>query len=174
VIREMNPRDQLSPADKHALNLGKLVGNFQSLEFALRAFLTNDEIAQRGSVPKSATDMHKMNEGDIVPENAFTNYDTLRQLIEKYNGTPKILSAGLTIDENLADIRDAIAHGRVSAATPSSSLQLLKFNKPKNNRVRVTFSVLMTKEWFDEQIKRVYAAVVRVKEANDKLQSSKL
>ena len=170
----MNPRDQLSPGDKHALNLGKLVGNFQSLEFVLRAFLTNDEIAQRGSLPKSATDMHEMNEGDIVPENAFTNYDTLGQLIEKYNRNPKILSAGLTIDETLVDIRDAIAHGRVSASTPSSSLKLLKFNKPKNNQIKVTFSVLMTKEWFGEHIKRVYEAALKVSEANDKLQSGKL
>jgi hypothetical protein len=170
----MNPRDQLAPADKHALNLGKLVGNFQALEFVLRAFLTNAEIAQRGPLPKSATDMHKMNEGDMVPENAFTNYDTLGQLIEKYNKTPKILSAGLTIDGNLVDIRDAIAHGRVSADTPSSSLKLLKFNKPKNNQVRVAFSVSMTKEWFDEQIKRVYSAVLMVKEANEKLHNGKL
>ena len=171
---EMNPRDQLSPLDKHGLNLGKLVGNFQSLEFVLRAFLTNAEIARKGPLPKSATDIHKMNEGDIVPENAFTNYDTLGQLIEKYNGTPKILSAGLTIDETLVEIRDAIAHGRVSAEMPSSSLKLLKFNKPKNGQVRVTFSVTLTKEWFGKQIKRVYDAVLKVNEANDKLQSGKL
>jgi hypothetical protein len=173
-LMEMHPRDQLSPLDKHGLNLGKLVGNFQSLEFALRAFLINDEIAQKGPLSKSATDMHEMNEGDIVPENAFTNYDTLAKLIEKYNGNPKILSAGLTIDETLVDIRDAIAHGRVSAATPSSSLKLLKFNKPKNNQVKVTFSVLMTREWFAEQLRRVYDAVLKVSEANGKLQSGKL
>jgi len=165
---------ELSEADKHALRLGRLVGNFQSLEFALRAFLTNDEIAQRGSLPQSATNMHDMNEGDIVPENALTNYDNLGQLIKKYNGHPKISSAGLTIDETLVEIRDAIAHGRVSAPTPSASLTLLKFDKPKNNQVKVTFSVLMTKEWFSEQVKRVYDAVLKVNEANDKLQSGKL
>ena len=170
---EMNPRDQLSPLDKHGLNLGKLVGNFQSLEFILRAFLTNDEIAQKGPLPESATDMNKMNKGDIVPESAFTNYDTLRQLIKKYNKHPRVLSAGLTIDETLIDIRDAIAHGRVAASTPSSSLRLLKFGKPKNNQVKVTFSVLMTREWFGEQLRRVYEAVLKVKEAHDNLQSGK-
>jgi len=168
---------ELSEADKHALRLGRLVGNFQSLEFVLRAFLTNDEIdeiAQRGLLPQSATNMHDMNEGDIVPENALTNYDNLGQLIKKYNGHPKISSAVLTIDETLVEIRDAIAHGRVSAPTPSASLTLLKFDKPKNNQVKVTFSVLMTKEWFAEQVKRVYDAVLKVNEANDKLQSGKL
>jgi len=53
-------------------------------------------------------------------------------------------------------------------------MKLLKFDKPKNNQVKVTFSVLMTKEWFGEQIKRVYVALLKVSEANDKLQSGKL
>ena len=140
----------------------------QSLEFALRAFLVNYEIASGGTFPQS-TNLYDMNEGDIVPENAFTNYDTLRQLIKKYNNNPRILSAGLIIDETLVDIRDAIAHGRVSAATPSSSLKLLKFDKQKNNQVKVTFSVTMTNEWFGEQTKRVYNAVLKVSEANGQI-----
>jgi len=159
--------------EKYFEGLGKLVANFQSLEFALRAFLVNNEIASGGSFPQSPN-LHNMNEGDIVSLNAFTNYDTLGQLIKKYNSHPRISLAGLTIDEALVYIRDAIAHGRVSAATPSSSLKLLKFDKPKNNQVKVTFSVLMTKEWFAEQIKRVYNAVLKVNEANEKLQSGKL
>ena len=159
--------------DEHALNLGKLIANFHSLEFALRAFLVNYEIASGGSFPQSAN-LGEMNEGDIAPENAFTNYDTLGQLINKYNNNPRILSASLKIDATLVDIRDAIAHGRVSSAMPSSSLKLLKFDKPKNNKVKVTFSVTMTKEWFREQVRRVYNAVLKVSEANDKLQSSRL
>ena len=159
--------------DKHALRLGRLVGNFQSLEFALRAFLVNDEIASGDSSAKFAN-LYDMNGGDIVPENAFTNYDTLSKLIKKYNRHPKILSAGLTIDKSLVDIRDAIAHGRVSATDPSSSLKLLKFGEPNNKRVEVTFSVLMTKEWFSEQISRVYNAILKVSEANERLQNNKL
>lgn len=159
--------------EKYFEGLGKLVANMQSLEFALRAFLINDEIAAGGSFPQSAN-LQDMNEDNIVPENAFTNYDTLGQLVKKYNSHPKILSAGLTIDETLVDIRDAIAHGRVSGATPSSSLRLLKFDKPKNHQVKVTFSVLMTKEWFSEQISRVYKAILRVSEANDRTQSGRL
>ncbi len=164
---------ELNEADKYALWLGELVSNFQSLEFSLRAFLINAEIGSGSSFPQSAN-LLDMNEGDTVSENAFTNYDTLGQLIQKYNSHPKILSAGLTIDNTLVAVRDAVAHGRISAATPSSILKLLKFDKPKNNQVKVTFSVSMTKEWFAEQIKRVYKTVLRVYEANDKLQSGKL
>ena len=159
--------------EKYPLNIGKLLVNFQSLEFALRAFLVNNEIAS-GITSSQTTNLYEMNRGDIVPENAFTNWNTLKQLTEKYNSNPKILSAGLIIDKTLVDIRDAIAHGRVSAPTPSASPQLLKFSKPKDNQVKVTFSVSMTKEWFGEQIKRTYNAVLKVNEANEKLQSGKL
>jgi len=163
----------LDEADKHALNLGRLVGNIQSLEFALRAFLVNDEIASGASFAQSVN-LQDMNVDDIVPENAFTNYDTLGQLIRKYNSHPKIISAGLNIDETLVDVRDAISHGRVSAVTPSSSLRLLKFDKPKNHQAKVAFSVLMTNEWFGEQISRFHNAILRVSEANDKLQTGRL
>lgn len=159
--------------EKYPLNLGKLLVNFQSLEFALRAFLVNNEIAS-GITSSQAINLNAMNRGDIVPENAFTNWDNLKQLIEKYNSNSKILSAGLIIDKTLVDIRDAIAHGRVSAPTPSASPKLLKFSKPEGNQVKVAFSVSMTKEWFGEQIKRAYNAVLKVNEANERLESGKL
>lgn len=161
--------------EQHPLNLGKLLVNFQSLEFALRSFLVNDEIARGHSFPETAK-LHGMKKGDIVPLNAFTNYDTLRKLIEKYNSHPKIISAGLTIDESLADLRDAIAHGRVSGELPSPPFKLLKFSKPKENenRVKVIFSISMTSEWFSKQQARVQNAVFIVVQANERLQSSEL
>ena len=162
--------------DEHALNLGKLTGNFHSLEFALRAFLLEyDEVAERKAkrFPQSVT-LHDLNQGDVVPDNAFTDYDTLGQLIDKYNGNPKVLSAGLTIDRSLVDIRDAIAHGRVSGLKPEPPLKLLKFGKPRNHRVRVTFSVEINKEWFSKQVSRVYEALVKVVEAKDRLHSGSL
>jgi len=165
---------ELSKLEKHSLLLGKLVGNFQSLEFALRAFLINDDINKKGPLPKSETDMHNMIIGDVVSENAFTNYDSLSQLINKYNCHPKIKTAGLSIDETLVDIRDAIAHGRVSSEKPLSNLALLKFDRPKNGKVEVVFNAKMTEEWFKEQIKRAYEAVIRASEANEKLQSGEL
>jgi len=159
--------------DKHALNLGKLVSNLQSLEFVLRAFLANDEIAS-GASSNKYLDLNKVNKGEKVPENAFTNYNGLGQIIEKYNNNQKVISAGLTIDNTLVEIRDAIAHGRASGETPSAPLRLLKFGRPRNNQVEVTYSVLMTKEWFGEQIRRVYSAVLGVSEAGNRLQNGKL
>jgi predicted GTPase len=160
--------------EEHAENLGKLVANMQSLEFALRAFLLNVEIIQRGPLPQLVKNLHDVNEGDIVPLNALTNYDNLRQLITKYNNHPKILSANLTIDKTLVDIRDAIAHGRISSPNPSASLKLLKFDKPKINQVKVAFSALMTKGWFKEWITRYYNALMTVNKAIERLQSGRL
>lgn len=159
--------------DKYAENLGKLVTNFQSLEFSLRSFLVNAEIGSGASFPQSAN-LNTLIAGDLVPENAFTNYDSLGRLIEKYNNYPGVISGGLTIDATLVDVRDAIAHGRVSSPTPSSTLQLLKFAKPRDKKVKVTFSVSMTKEWFQQQISRTYESVRKVSDANEKLQSGKL
>ncbi len=159
--------------DKHALALGHLVGNFQSLEFALRGFLLNDKVAS-GKVILPLEDLNTMNEGDVVHLNAFTNYDNLGQLIDKYNNHTKILSARLTIDRTLVKIRDATAHGRVSGDAPEPPYRLLKFGKPINDKVEVTFSVLMTIDWFNEQISRVYNAITKVSEANERLQSGTL
>jgi hypothetical protein len=161
--------------EEHPLNLGKLLTNFQSLEFALRAFLVNEEIASGHSFPESIN-LYSLNEGDIVPENAFTNYDTLGQLIGKYNIHPRVMPSGLTIDEALVDIRDAIAHGRVAGDKPLPPFKLLKFDRPKNKNkhVKVTFSALLTNEWFSGKIADVQAAVFKVYEATKRLQSGAL
>jgi len=159
--------------EEHPLNLGKLFVNFQSLEFALRAFLVNNEIASGVSFLQSIN-LHAMNKDDIVSENAFTNYDGLNQLIKKYNNHPGVISAGLTIDEALVDIRDVIAHGRVAGSKPLPPFKLLKFDKPKNKRVKVTFSALLTKEWFYLEIAKVQEAVFKVAQATGRFQSGKL
>ena len=159
--------------DQHPLNLGKLLVNLQSIEFALRAFLLKiEEIS--GSPFTKFKDLHKLHEGDEVPENAFTNYDNLRQLIGKYNDNPKIKAAGLCIDKKLVNIRDAIAHGRVSALTPSPPFRLLKFGKPKNNRTKVKFSILLTQEWYNQQLAYTQKAAITVAQALEKLQDSEL
>jgi hypothetical protein len=165
--------------DQHPLNVGKLVVNLQSLEFALRAFLY--EITKRTRQNASSYEelkLDKLKEGDIVEGNAFTNYDDLRTLIIKYNNNPKISSAGFTINETIVDIRDAIAHGRVFGITPKPPMTLLKFSKPfgepPNKQVEVKFSVLLTREWFNEQLPKVQSAALVVAKALDMLQKGKL
>jgi hypothetical protein len=70
--------------------------------------------------------------------------------------------ANLTVDRSLVDLRDALAHGRVSAAAPNDDLQLLKFERPVNGRTRVVFSERLTEQWLRQQVGRVAASVRKV------------
>jgi len=163
----------MDESERYYRNTGKLVANMQSLEFVLRAFLHGDEMV-RGTTSPTPTEYNKMKQGDIVLKNAFTNYDTLRDLIRKYNSDSRILSAQFTVDEALADIRDAIAHGRVSSSDPSGPSRLLKFNKPNKDKVELVFSELLTKDWFQTQLSRFHHAIMQVTEAYERLRSGKL
>ena len=124
--------------DEHARHLGGLLGNFQSLEFILRAFLQTLPNARPIGVPHG-TDLYSFPVGADLPENELTSYDSLGQLIDKFNAEMK--KRGLAIiDKSLIDVRDALAHGRVSASSVTDTLRLLKFSKPADGRVRVTFN----------------------------------
>jgi len=148
---------------KRLENLGKLVNNMQSLEMLLRACLFEDEIAKGISKQLIKVEFVK---GEVLPEKAYTNWDTLRKLIQNYNRLP--ISRGFEVDETLVDIRDVIAHGRVFAYTPDGINQLVRFQKPKDNEVEVKFGVLMTEEWVGRQGNRFYEAVRKVDEVHQK------
>jgi hypothetical protein len=92
----------------------------------------------------------------------ITGYDTLRELIIDFNNEMKNRRLS-TIDVTLVDLRDAIAHGRVSSSSPDDTMRLLKFDKPdKEHRVRVAFNQQMDEAWFESQIQRVHQAVQAV------------
>jgi hypothetical protein len=96
-----------------------------------------------------------------LPESDLTNYDSLGQLIDKYNAVV-FTQESVGIDRGLVEIRDALAHGRVSAEVTSDTLRLIKFSKPKNGLVRVTFNALLSEEWFAEQKRRSVEALREV------------
>lgn len=77
----------------------------------------------------------------------------------------------LRVDESIVGLRDALAHGRVFSYEPSPPSVLLKFSKPKNGYVKVEFSALMTRDWFDKQIKWIQRELRKVVEASHQLSS---
>lgn len=154
---------------KRLENLGKLVNNMQFLEMLLRACLFEDEITKGISEQVENVIYIK---GEALPENAYTNWDNLGKLIRKYNGLP--VSKGHNIDETLVDIRDAIAHGRVILFEPSGVIQLVKFDEPDKNGVKVEFSVAMTEEWVGRQGNRFYEAIRKVDEVHQKQRAERL
>jgi hypothetical protein len=146
--------------DEHAKQLGQLLGNFQSLEFILRAFLQALPSARPLGIPHG-TDIYVFPVGTELPENELTSFDSLGKLIEKFNAEMSVRGFS-GIDPRLVEIRDALAHGRVSSASVDDDLRLLKFDRPVNGKVRVVFNEKMTATWFVTQKKRVYEAILFV------------
>lgn len=141
--------------EEYATRLGALVANLLSLEFLLRRFLY-----ARHSVPHAplskAQQLHRLVVGDEVPLNALTDYSTLGTLISRYNSQ---VALSARVDASLAELRDAIAHGRISAPNTRSGLVLLKFAKPLGDTTRVTHSEALSRVWFAHQTTRLEAAL---------------
>ena len=105
---------------------------------------------------------------DTVPENALTNYESLNQLIERYNRRIANSDPDLKVDPDIVTLRDALAHGRVSSLQEDSDIVLLKFSRPENGQVTVTFSECLTREWLSTRVRRVYTEVLKVLQATDR------
>lgn len=146
--------------EEYACKLGRLVTNLQSLEFVLRVFLHNLPGSRPIGLPHG-DDLYSHPVGEKVPENDFTSYDSLGMLIEKYNDAANDRRYEL-IDATLVDVRDALAHGRVSAPLASGTLRLIKFSRPQSNQVEITFNQELTAEWLTKQVTRVHDALFAV------------
>ena len=122
----------------------------------MRAFLQALPSARPLGIP-NGTDIYKFPVGTELPESELTSYDSFGKLIKKFND--EMSSRNLSgIAPELVEIRDALAHGRVSAASVDDNCRLLKFDRPVNGKVRVVFNERMTEVWFATQKKRVYEA----------------
>lgn len=135
-------------ADNHASHLGKLVGNLQSLEALLRVYLLN--IAHKQTPPMSVGPSYwSLSVGDVVAEDAFTNFDSLGALIGKFNSDVQSRDVTLRVDPAVIPLRDLLAHGRLAADSPDPSrLKIVKFDKPDGGNVKVVASALMDEAWF--------------------------
>jgi hypothetical protein len=160
TIKTVTTQEEQAYLEDHAYHLGSLLANFQSLEFGLRSYLQSLPHAPALGVPHGQ-DIYAVPIGGQVPENAFTNYDSLGVLISKYNEAARQRSSA-EIDPSLVEIRDALAHGRVSAQITDDTLRLLKFSRPKNGIVEVTFNALLSRDWFLDKKKRVCDALLTV------------
>lgn len=150
----------------YSIRLGKLVSNLQSLEFILRAYLQQLPNSRPFGIP-NGEDIYQYPVGSELPVNEITSWDSLIQLIEKHNKWA-VNQGEKEIDKSIVDLRDALAHGRVSASSPNESLRLLKFSEPINGKVQVVFNEVLSLEYLNRQIKRVRKAIMIV---NTKLEA---
>ena len=146
--------------EDHIRGLGMLVSYFHALEFALRAVLKNHK---KGHSKKIVYSLLKT--GDTVPEDPMTNYDSLGNLIDKYN---QLAPKELRIAKGIVVVRDAIAHGRVFSDTQNLPMRLFKFDKPKNGAASVTFSATLDQNWFADTAIHLYEEIQKVLKTNQK------
>lgn len=128
--------------------LGQTVSNLLSFEYVIRNFLFVQNSQANSNVP-IASELYLLKVQDETIETDFTNYDSLRKLIKKTN---KILkSNGLpTIDKEIEEARDCIAHGRLASIGNSSTKIILKFDnaKQRTGKVKLTHRLELTDKWF--------------------------
>lgn len=148
--------------------LGRLMSNLIQLEFAIRVALH----CQEPDGERLSTEVLRFaRPGDELPENFLTDWRSLGGLIEEYNERETHRGAKLISDE-IVDLRDALAHGRMSASTLTSEYRLIRFAKPDSKRriVKIESVAVLTLEWFEQQICRtadatevVYARILELK-----------
>jgi hypothetical protein len=83
-------------------------------------------------------------------------------LISEYNNRVKRTGAGVQIDDDIGELRNAFAHGRVLAANPSEPLVLLRFARPFGGNAVLERKYTLTPEWMEVQICRVRDVVLAV------------
>ena len=124
-------------ANEHCRLIGGIVTNFQALELHLRYFLLRAN-GQPLAWPKPGEQQ--------VANNYLTNRKPLNVLLDEYNDGLRKGEEQFSVDREIVDVRDAIAHGRL--VTPDVfPATLLKFSKARGGHVRVDFSKLLTREW---------------------------
>jgi hypothetical protein len=149
--------------ESHALKLGKLTGNLQSVEMGARMVIVK---LDQWAANQVQTQLPQVRTGDLVELNAFTNEDDLTQTLEKYNKRAP-LDCRIDID-SIVSLRDALAHGRTFGFGSVKHLRLLKFSrKTKDGKVLVELAEDMTDEWFREKIRILDQALEKVRKALD-------
>jgi hypothetical protein len=149
---------------EYCQKLGKLVANLHSLEFALRAFLLK---YFEGQEPQ--TDISTLLAGDEVPSNSFTNHESLGQLINKFNDVIQSYPY-CCIDKTVVEIRDMIAHGRVSGKNPEPPYQLIKFGRPnKRGMIPVEHVVITDSRWLSTSTNLVLGQIQKITKASNQL-----
>jgi len=151
----------MEPTDRHVVQLGALIANFQSLEYMLRALLGKLPGAKPHPTPYGV-DIYTFPVGTKLPVSDLTSYASLNDLISAYNSASKKFDFGPSLDPRLVGLRDALAHGRVSTPPSNNVPRLLKFTRPRNGTVTISFNEIMDDAWFKVQLELIYDALIAV------------
>lgn len=151
-------------SQEYAALLGQVIVNLQALEYLLRAFLYANADPSHSPLPPGKTPESYV-VGEEVPVNALTDYDSLSRLISRYNRAVRASHRHLLLDPSVVELRDALAHGRVSADHPGDNPVLVKFQKPSGGRTKVAYSQKLTRGWMKAQVKLALGECKKVAQA---------
>jgi len=144
--------------------LGVLVANRLSLELALRAFLAYHNRAHEPQV-----DLSRCTVGATVPVNSFTNYDTLGELVDKFNEVMERRKLPQRVDRCVVGLRDMIAHGRVASKQPGPPVTLWKFGKPSGGQVVVEACEVLDEQWLGNAVRTMFEQIELIGRASKAL-----
>lgn len=124
---------------EHCYGIGVIVSHLQTLEFFLRVFLCEAD-GERVEFPESGQ--------RSIALTKLTNYDSLREVVSRYNARLDAAEQKFSVDPQIVKIRDAIAHGRLLSETVVP-MTLFKFGKPNNcGIVPIEDEFVLNGEWF--------------------------
>lgn len=135
--------------EEHARNIGGLITNLHSLELQIRCLLSLANFPEASGMPIG----HKLADlavGSEYTAGAFTNYDSLRQLIVAFNDLADRRSLK-TLSMAIVELRDALAHGRCIADPGEPCFRLIKFSPVRNGRVKVAYNEVLDLDWYGRQ-----------------------
>ena len=123
------------------LNLGKLIGDLHALEFSIRAFLVKTPSEKPMGIPYGEN-IYSYPVGTELLENEITNYDTLDELIKKFNNIMTARNRKLLDGSFLIQLRDSLAHGRITKFEGSGEIpHLIRFTRPRDGKVKILHNV---------------------------------
>lgn len=125
----------------HLNGVGSIVTNLQALETVLRAFLT-ERYGQCAKFPKLGD--------ETACRSYLTAYASLGDLLQDYhNDLSENEKQKFSIDPTVVQVRDALAHGRLISrgGDPATPYELWKFGKPKDGKIAVDFSEILSEDW---------------------------
>lgn len=153
--------------DEYSAGLGRMLANLQSLEFALRAYLSYwDDPAIRLQPERR---LQELSVGEVVHENSITNYETLGRLVDRYNSRLPVTDRDCKVCSGVVTIRDALAHGRATSLTGNlEDVVLLKFSPPSDGKVKVVFAEKLTRDWLEGWIIQLASEIKKVLNAMER------
>jgi hypothetical protein len=142
--------------DDYNKGIGAIIMNLQALESIIRFFFFRRN-GEKNPFPKPK-------ESEVVPNSSLVTHQQLKKWIRKYNGClSKEEVTKYSISEDIIEVRDALAHGRLVAPDPPElPYTLWNFGQPSNGQVEIRFCEVLTAEWLEQTKVAIYDAKEKV------------